>query len=224
MSDWLEKIRALGATLNDQGDRIVRVDDRESETRITPLVHQGLISITGPDAEKFLQGQLSCDLQDVSALGSRLGAHCNIKGHMHSLLRLMRVQDGFWLRGHRALLPASLALLKKYMIFSKAQSIDLSDEVVGLGCSGPGAAVLVEKLLGQVPSEVDGIYASEGMLAVRVPGKRFEIWLPEEQALARLPELVEIAPWVPPSSGNWARSVPASRTCAPRPSRPSFPR
>lgn len=194
MSEWLDKISALGATLNDSGDRILRVDGRDSETRLTPLVHQGLFSVLGPDAEKFLQGQLSCDLKEVSALGSRLGAHCNIKGHMHSLLRVLRVQDGFWLRGQRDLLPGAQVLLKKYMVFSKAQSQDLSDEVVGLGCSGPGAAVLVEKVLGQVPSEVDGVYASEGMLAVRVPGKRFEIWLPGDQALALLPELIEFAP------------------------------
>jgi hypothetical protein len=194
MSEWLDKISALGATLNDSGDRILRVDDRDSETRLTPLVHQGLFSVLGPDAEKFLQGQLSCDLKEVSALGSRLGAHCNIKGHMHSLLRVLRVQDGFWLRGQRDLLPGTQALLKKYMVFSKAQSQDLSDAVVGLGCSGPGAAVLVEKVLGQVPSEVDGVYASDGMLAVRVPGKRFEIWLPRDQALTLLPELIEFAP------------------------------
>ena len=194
MSEWLNKISALGATLNDSGDRILRVDDRDSETRLTPLVHQGLFSVLGPDAEKFLQGQLSCDLKEVSALGSRLGAHCNIKGHMHSLLRVLRVQDGFWLRGQRDLLPGTQALLKKYMVFSKAQSQDLSDAVVGLGCSGPGAAVLVEKVLGQVPSEVDGVYASDGMLAVRVPGKRFEIWLPRDQALTLLPELIEFAP------------------------------
>jgi folate-binding protein YgfZ len=194
MSEWLDKISALGATLNDSGDRILRVDDRDSETRLTPLVHQGLFSVLGPDAEKFLQGQLSCDLKEVSALGSRLGAHCNIKGHMHSLLRVLRVQDGFWLRGQRDLLPGTQALLKKYMVFSKAQSQDLSDAVVGLGCSGPGAAVLVEKVLGQVPSEVDGVYASDGMLAVRVPGKRFEIWLPGDQALILLPELIEFAP------------------------------
>jgi tRNA-modifying protein YgfZ len=194
MNEWLDKISALGATLNDSGDRIVHVADRDSETRLTPLVHQGVFSVLGPDAEKFLQGQLSCDMKDVSALGSRLGAHCNIKGHMHSLLRVMRVQDGFWLRGQRDLLPGAQALLKKYMVFSKAQSADLGDDVVGLGCSGPGAAVLVEKVLGQVPSEVDGIYASEGILAVRVPGKRFEIWLPRDQALALLPELIEFAP------------------------------
>ncbi|WP_020683746.1 YgfZ/GcvT domain-containing protein [Marinobacterium rhizophilum] len=194
MSEWLDKISALGATLNDSGDRILHVADRESDTRLTPLVHQGVFSVLGPDAEKFLQGQLSCDLRDVRTVGSRLGAHCNIKGHMASLLRVMRVQDGFWLRGQRDLLPDAQALLKKYMLFSKAQSADLSDEVVGLGCSGPGAAVLVEKVLGQVPSEVDGVYASEGILAVRVPGKRFEIWLPKDQALTLLPELIEFAP------------------------------
>ncbi|NVK40943.1 MAG: folate-binding protein YgfZ [Oceanospirillaceae bacterium] len=194
MSDWLDKVQALGASLNDDGTRILSVDDRDSDTRVTPLLHQSLMSVIGPDADKFLQGQLSCDMKDVSALGSRLGAHCNIKGHMHSLYRLMRVQDGFWLRCQRELLPNSAALLKKYMIFSKAEATDLSDDIVGLGCSGPGAAVLVEKVLGQVPSEVDGVYASEGMLAVRVPGKRFEIWLPREEALKKLPELVEFAP------------------------------
>ncbi len=33
--------------------------------------------ISSSDAEKFLQGQLSCDVKEVNAQQSRLGAYCN---------------------------------------------------------------------------------------------------------------------------------------------------
>ena len=50
-----------------------------------------LLSISGPDALRFLQGQLTCDVAEITPTQSRLGAHCNPQGRVISFFRI------FWL-------------------------------------------------------------------------------------------------------------------------------
>lgn len=155
-------------------------------TQAVPLVHQRVLSIEGPDTEKFLQGQLSCDVSDVFSRGSSLGSHCNIKGHMLSLFRLLKTGDEkVWLRMSHDIFESSVANLQKYMIFSKAEATEISDQVAGLGLIGPGAQAIVEKCFGHSPSEDNGIIPLSNGLVVRVPGNRFEIWM-EKEALTEL--------------------------------------
>ena len=44
------------------------------------ITHLGLIKVDGPDAKKFLQGQLTCHLEELTLDSFRLGAHCNVQG------------------------------------------------------------------------------------------------------------------------------------------------
>jgi folate-binding Fe-S cluster repair protein YgfZ len=53
-----------------------------SKNNTVDLIDLGLIRISGKDAKPFLQGQLTCDLEEISTEQSRLGAHCDIKGRI----------------------------------------------------------------------------------------------------------------------------------------------
>lgn len=92
---------------------------------LSPL---GLISITGPDAAKFLQGQLTCDVREVTEQQSCLGAHCDPKGRVQFTFRLFKHLDVYYLRLPREMISHALSLLQKYIIFSKAKLADVSDE------------------------------------------------------------------------------------------------
>jgi folate-binding protein YgfZ len=190
---WLNTLNTLGIQVNELGHCLVSETDSSASVAITPLTHLGLFEVLGPDAEKFLQGQLSCDVSTVSAGKSLLGSHCNIKGSMVSLSRLMPVENGFWLRTERAILGTAMANLKKYMIFSKAESQDRSDEIVGLGFSGQQAAELLAAQGFSIPLKDGEFSAHLNGLLIRVPGERFELWLPVEQATPLLTSLAEQA-------------------------------
>ena len=43
---------------------------------VIDLSHLEFIRISGPDAEKFLQGQVSCDMTQVTLTSSRRGVQC----------------------------------------------------------------------------------------------------------------------------------------------------
>ncbi|WP_372741111.1 folate-binding protein YgfZ [Neptunomonas sp.] len=194
MSQWTTLLQTYQVTLSEQEDEIISVPEHDSQTRIVPLLHNRVISIIGPEAEKFLQGQLSCDMRDTSQLGSRLGAHCNIKGGMLALYRAIAVEGGFWLRTHQDILQGGLNNLKKYIMFSKAEAEDISDQVVGFGLMGPGAGTLVEKLFDKLPSETDRAIHAGKKVAVKVPGDRYELWLPACEAAEALEQLIRLAP------------------------------
>ena len=46
------------------------------------LNHYDLVEVVGVDAEKYLQGQLTCDVVHLAAGASTLTAHCDPKGKM----------------------------------------------------------------------------------------------------------------------------------------------
>ena len=52
-----------------------------------------LVEVAGVDAEKYLQGQLTCDVVHLAAGASTLTAHCDPKGKMNSLFRLIKLSS-----------------------------------------------------------------------------------------------------------------------------------
>ena len=91
--------------------------------------NDGLIKISGPDAKKLLQGQLTCNVDDVTPTTTCLGAHCNPQGRVISLFRLFQYEDAYYLYMPTTLVPIALAALKKYAMFYKVELSDASSEL-----------------------------------------------------------------------------------------------
>ena len=73
-----------------------------------------LATITGPDGEKYLQGQITADVSHLTDEQHLLAAHCDAKGKMWSNLRVFRRNEGFAWIERRSLRDAQLTELKKY--------------------------------------------------------------------------------------------------------------
>ncbi|WP_424407327.1 YgfZ/GcvT domain-containing protein [Pasteurella sp. PK-2025] len=102
-------------------------------TLVCNLQQYGLIEIKGEDAEKYLQGQVSCDVNKLDVGQSTLTAHCDPKGKITSLFRLIRTDSQcFYALLKRSILPTALELLKKYAVFSKVSFTQLDWEIIGL--------------------------------------------------------------------------------------------
>lgn len=175
--------------------------DPTSDALFTPLLHQQVIRVEGKDAFSFLQGQLSCDLRDISTEMTRLGAHCNIKGHMLSLFRVIQADETiFWLRGSRDLSEKALAQLKKYIIFSKATA-DIADDLVGLGVQGKAATTQLGKLVSlpeaSIPKQPGQSVRLKQSILVCVGEQRYELWTDVaalEPLLAKLQQAAAVMP------------------------------
>jgi folate-binding protein YgfZ len=152
-----------------------------------PLAHEGVLSVRGPDAGKFLQGQLTCNLDYLSDSHSSLGARCTPKGRMLSSFRILRQADGYLLAMSADLIQAQLADLQKYAVFSKVQLADVSAEWQRVGISGLPASQFDPSLA--AADTADGVARSEDLLAIGLGPARFELWLPQARAEQQLQAL-----------------------------------
>ena len=92
--------------------------------------YSGLLSVSGVDAKRFLQGQLTCDLEEVTPSETRLGAHCNPSGRIISLFRLSLFQDSYHLAMPKEMVPIAMAAFKKYAVFFKVTLTDASETLI----------------------------------------------------------------------------------------------
>ncbi|MGY2237400.1 CAF17-like 4Fe-4S cluster assembly/insertion protein YgfZ [Pseudomonas gingeri] len=144
------------------------------------LSHEGVLAVRGSDASKFLQGQLTCNLDYLSENRASLGARCTQKGRMQSSFRILLEGDGVLLAMAGELLEPQLADLKKYAVFSKSR---LTDESAGWVRFGLGQADSVLAALGlDLPEDTDAVARANGLIAIRVSVGRSELWAPADQA------------------------------------------
>lgn len=145
-----------------------------------PLSHEGVLAVRGVDAGKFLQGQLTCNLDYLSEAKATLGARCTQKGRMQSSFRILLEGDGVLLAMASELIEAQLLDLKKYAVFSKSKLTDESASWVRFGLQdGDGALVSLGLDLAQ---ETDSVVRANDLIAIRVSPARAELWVRAEQA------------------------------------------
>ncbi|NWC90900.1 MULTISPECIES: folate-binding protein YgfZ [unclassified Pseudomonas] len=147
-----------------------------------PLSHEGVLAVRGSDAAKFLQGQLTCNLNYLSDTQASLGARCTQKGRMQSSFRILLQGDGVLLAMASELLEPQLADLKKYAVFSKSKLTDESAAWVRFGVSQ--ADPVLASLGLELPAETDSVVHSDELIAIRVSPGRAELWAPAAQAEA----------------------------------------
>jgi folate-binding protein YgfZ len=81
--------------------------------------YYGQITVKGKDAEKFLQGLLTCDMQLLTTQPYLKGALCNLKGRIRALFTISKKEDAFFLELPKKLVPIIITQLKKHALFSK---------------------------------------------------------------------------------------------------------
>jgi len=158
-----------------------------------PLSHEGVLAVRGVDASKFLQGQLTCNLDYLSEAKATLGARCTQKGRMQSSFRILLEGDGVLLAMASELIEAQLLDLKKYAVFSKSKLTDESAAWVRFGLSHGDAALASLGL--ELAQDTDSVVRANDLIAIRVSPARAELWVRAEQAddirnrlAAQLPE------------------------------------
>lgn len=92
------------------------------------LSELGLLQVSGPGAKKLLQGQLTCNLDEITANSHRLSALCNPQGRVISLFYIVEYQHSYLLLMPHNLLTITINTLKKYAIFYRTELQDVSDK------------------------------------------------------------------------------------------------
>jgi folate-binding protein YgfZ len=92
-----------------------------------------LLSVSGPDATTFLQGQLTADIREITPTKPGFAAYCNPKGRIRALFRIFYDQHSYFLQLPMGVLPSALAALKNVARFSKVTLQDVSTQYDKIG-------------------------------------------------------------------------------------------
>jgi tRNA-modifying protein YgfZ len=110
---------------------------------LAPLSHLGVLRAKGPDALRFLHGQLTQDFLLLDEETARLAAFCSAKGRMQaSFIGLKLATDEVLLIGSRDLLPGVRQRLSLFILRAQVQLSDASTDWALWGLAGSAAAGL----------------------------------------------------------------------------------
>lgn len=130
-SIWKNFLQSHNATF--VSDTEILFAPSENERQICPVTHLAVLTVSGKDADKFLQGQVTCNVFDVNQNQSSLGAICNPKGRVITTFLLVKANDGFLMILPKELLADVKARLQKYVLRSAVTLTDSSESLCLLG-------------------------------------------------------------------------------------------
>lgn len=114
---------------------------------MTDLSNLAVINVSGADAEKFLQGQFTNDVKQLTASKAQRSAWCSAKGRVLSSFYLAKTSEGYSL-----ILPQDAVemLLKRLRMFVLRADVkfSLAEDCALLGVMGEGSAALLQTVLG----------------------------------------------------------------------------
>ena len=163
----------------------------------------GLLSFSGPDAEAFLQGQLSNDLKALAPGAVQLSSYNSPKGRMLATLVLWREgADGF-----RALVTADIAAatarrLAMFVLRSRLTVADLSPSHALVGIAGAGARDAARAAVGSVP-EAGHVDVRAEATTIALPDGRIVVAIASADVLAVRTRLANVATEVGTAAWQW---------------------
>lgn len=150
------------------------------------LSNLGLLEIGGADAVTFLQGQVTNDVKLLIGNNAHYSAYCTPKGRMLAVFLAFAHYDHIHLQFNRELLEPILKRLKMYVMRSKVEIKDVSDQIVKFGLNGPEAASMLAVLFANTPSQDYELITLENSTILKLPTinqhARFEIFTDKANA------------------------------------------
>lgn len=203
--NWQDFLHSTQAGL-DTPVGITRPDPSDRQY-IYPLTHLGVLTVSGKDAATLLQGQITCNINDVNAEQSRFAAVCNPKGRAIATFLLIKEAEAFHL-----LVPLEmLEILKKrlglFILRSLVSITDNSDAYCAMGLSSAPANTTAFATRQQDAIEVNWLGRT---LILATPEAAMAFWSahtaqgyrPEQPEPWRLRDLTDGIPWLSPSSSE----------------------
>ena len=173
--------------VDDFGNRAAELQAAASGGAMADLSHLAVMSIHGVDATTFLHGQFSCDVAGLPAGHATYGSYCTAKGRMLATFLLWQQADGWRLLLPRSIAPAIQKRLKMYVLRAKVSIDELSESLALIGCVGPSCIPAAENIGITLPANAmqvleAGAASAVATTAIAIPGNRWIICLPAEQA------------------------------------------
>ncbi len=143
-----------------------------------------LLAIEGVDAAKFLQGQLTCNVEAATPTHSIQGAYCNLSGRVIADMRLLPFEGGLYLLCQAGMAEILKTALDKYIVFSKAKTNIVTEQYCRFGFIGQDLGGVFAQLGIAEPPQQGGLLSiPEGFIyRLEAAQPRYELLIKQEQS------------------------------------------
>lgn len=173
-TQWKEFLQNQNARFADSGELLdfssASVDPGQSDI-LADLSYLGVIRIQGEDAIGFLQGQTTNDIRKIDAAKGQLNGYCSPKGRLLASFMLLQRDSDLYMILDRALLEATLKRLRMYVLMSKVEMTDVSEEMAVCGLAGPKAEQIFTHAVTNIGDEDYASVQKDTLSAMRLPGQ-----------------------------------------------------
>ena len=144
------------------------------------LDNYSAISLIGEEQSKYLQGQVTCDVNELEKKPLLHGAHCNAKGKVFSCFRLFNRENQHLLFQPKTTIEASLNELKKFGVFAKVE-ISATKHLAFAAIVGEKASEHLKAKFSQVPDSLSPVIQVGTATLVYLAGKLTRYIIIDEQ-------------------------------------------
>lgn len=190
-NEWKDFLGEAGAEFDSANpDKVNHFGNPQRESQLIlngsalyDLSKYALIKASGDDVVEFLQGQLSNDFNEVNNENTQLSAYCSPKGRVLALFRIFHRETNYFLRINSELLENTLKRLKMFVMRSNVE-LDVEEELVVFGASGPDIVTHFQDIVEQLPAEVNQSVQTDHATIIKTHGihPSFQIIAPVDTA------------------------------------------
>ncbi len=192
--NWKNFLLSQNATFKSDTDITFPAIVDDNDKTIYPVAHLAVLTVSGKDAAQLLQGQVTCDVKELTDTKSSLGALCNPKGRAITTFLLIKTSDAFLVILPEALLETVKKRLQMYILRSAVTLTDSSNQLCLMGLSVP--AMLAEPLFNT--TQQDNITVN-----FSTTHPRYLVIADTDKAIALWSERVDNQQFKPTNSDQW---------------------
>lgn len=174
-NEWVNFLTSQGAsieqnTVKDFGLSYEQEQAAYSNLVIADLSHYALIEASGDDVVEFLQGQLTNDIKNVTEQQGQLSAYCNPKGRILASFRVFQRHGLYYLELHAGICENTLKRLRMFVMRSKVELVDRSNELVRIGIAGQKASEKLATIFNSCPVNNDDSITENEITLIKLAG------------------------------------------------------
>ncbi len=162
------------AFLSEENTEFKNINNIKKPTQMLfDLSDQGLIKVSGEDAESFLQNQLTNDIRNVTETSHQASAWCSPKGRIIANFQIFMRDDSYFLTVSADLIEHVIKKLRMYVMMSKVTVEDVTESTVHFGYAGD-----LQKIIEDAPSIPNQTLQTNNLSILRLADKdsRYEVF------------------------------------------------
>lgn len=162
-NDWLEFLA------NQENEKIKTINnDIKTPFWICDLSSYNCIKLLGNKSAEFLQGQATCDVNQVTITQCTLGSLCDYKGRVYAIFYLILWQNNYYLLLPQDIADYTITQLSKYAVFSKVTLQNQQNELAIIGIGGDDCEKYLLPIVKELPHSSNDCLQTEQFILIKI--------------------------------------------------------